>query len=316
MLGRWVSDLETGDVLPDVVYQLSPFAVREYCHGVEEAGERFHHAVGDRPQVAPPTMVHLDKLRVLAAGCPEGAGPTARMQLEYHAEHFAEVVAGSRLRASGRVEERTEPGGLERLLLVFELHEAETDRLLIRYRDVSLLNYGARRRDRPRPGGREPATEVAVARESASGRWPAGRELGRRARAMTAERMRWHCDGLESALADRLVQSGPNIHTDDEVARANGLPGRVADGMISTNWLSGVLVEAFGDDYLCRGSLRTRYVRPVLVDDPLEAVVTVRTATEGSDGQTDVTADVRCQTPDGRVCTVGEATIGVRAAMA
>ena len=147
MLGRWVSDLEAGDVLPDVTYELTPFAVREYCHGVEQAWERFHHAVGHRPQVAPPTMVHLDKLRVLAAGCPEGAGPAARMQLEYAAEHFAEVEVGSRLRASGRVEERTERNGRERLLLVFELHDADDDRLLTRYRDVSLLSY------RPREGG-------------------------------------------------------------------------------------------------------------------------------------------------------------------
>ena len=140
--------------------------------------------------------------------------------------------------------------------------------------------------------------------------WVPGQELGRRSRTMTAERMRWHCDGLESALADRLVLSGPNIHTDDEVARANGLPGRVADGMVSTNWLSGVLVEVFGEDYLHRGSLRTRYVRPVLVDDPLDAVVTVRTVTESADGRTEITADVWCETPDGQRCTVGEATIG------
>ena len=147
MLGRWVSDLEAGDELPDVIYELTPFAVREYCHGVEETWERFHQAVGDRPQVAPPTMVHLDKLRVLAAGCPEGAGPAARMQLEYAARHFAEVEAGTRLRASGHVAERSERNGRERLLLVFELHDADTDRLLTRYRDVSLLNF------RPRDDG-------------------------------------------------------------------------------------------------------------------------------------------------------------------
>jgi hypothetical protein len=139
-----VSDLEAGDVLPDVVYELSPFAIREYCHGVEETWERFHHPVGGSPQIAPPTMVHLDKLRVLAAGCPQGAGPAARMQLEYDAEQFAEVEAGARLRASGRVAERTERNGRERLLLVFELRDADTDRLLTRYRDVSLLNYRSR----------------------------------------------------------------------------------------------------------------------------------------------------------------------------
>jgi hypothetical protein len=141
--------------------------------------------------------------------------------------------------------------------------------------------------------------------------WVPGQEIGRVARTMTAERMRWHCDGLESALADRPVLSGPTIHTDDEVARANGLPGRVADGMISTNWLSGVLLEAFGQDYLRRGSLRTRYVRPVMVDDALDAVVEVRTVGEGPGGQAVITADVWCETPDGQRATVGEATVTV-----
>ena len=112
--------------------------------------------------------------------------------------------------------------------------------------------------------------------------WVAGQELPRRQRAMTAERMRWHCDGLESALAGYPVSSGPNIHTDDDLARANGLPGRVADGMISTNWLSGVLLEAFGDGYLRHGTLRTRYLRPVFVDTDLTAVVRGRNGRAGS----------------------------------
>lgn len=144
MLGRWVSDLAVGDVVPAVEYEMTPFAIREYCHGVEETWERFHQAADGLPQLAPPTMVHLDKLRVLAAACPEGAGPAARLQLEYDAEHLSEVRAGSRLRVSGEVLERTERNGRERLVLVFELTDAETGELRTRYRDTSLLSYRPR----------------------------------------------------------------------------------------------------------------------------------------------------------------------------
>ena len=144
MLGRWVSDLEVGDVLPTVDYEMTPLAIREYCHGVEETWERFHRPSAGLLQVAPPTMVHLDKLRVLAAACPEGAGPAARMQLEYHAEHLAEVAAGAPLRVSGEVVERSERNGRERLVLVFELSNAVTGELHTRYRDTSLLNYRPR----------------------------------------------------------------------------------------------------------------------------------------------------------------------------
>jgi 3-hydroxybutyryl-CoA dehydratase len=126
---------------------------------------------------------------------------------------------------------------------------------------------------------------------------------------MTAERMRWHCDGLESALADRLVVAGPNIHTDDQFARANGLPGRVADGMISTNWLSNILLGAFGDAYLAGGRLRTRYRRPVFVDVPLSAVVRVAELRPGPDGERELVAEVFCETPDGERVTEGEAAV-------
>jgi acyl dehydratase len=126
---------------------------------------------------------------------------------------------------------------------------------------------------------------------------------------MTAERMRWHCEGLESALAGRLVTVGATIHTDDEFARANGLPGRVADGMISTNWLSGILLEAFGDAYLIGGSLRTRYRRPVFADTPLTGVVQVAERRPGPDSGDRLVAAVWCETPDGERVTEGEASV-------
>ena len=142
-----------------------------------------------------------------------------------------------------------------------------------------------------------------------NGRWTPGQELSRRTRTMTAERMRWYCDGMESALAGHLVTAGPNIHTDDEVARANGLAGRVADGMISTNWLSGVLLESFGDAYLRHGTLRTRYLRPVFVDTPLTAVVRVDELRPAPGGGRLLVAAVWCETPDGERATEGQATV-------
>jgi 3-hydroxybutyryl-CoA dehydratase len=105
------------------------------------------------------------------------------------------------------------------------------------------------------------------------------------------------------------VLSGPNIHTDDEVARTNGLPGRVADGMISTNWLSSILVESFGDAYVARGRLRTRYRRPVFVDVPLSAVVRVAELHPGADGERHLMAEVFCETPDGERVTEGVAAV-------
>jgi acyl dehydratase len=125
---------------------------------------------------------------------------------------------------------------------------------------------------------------------------------------MTAERMRWYADALETSLTGRTVQAAPNIHTDDDVARANGLPGRVADGMITTNWLSNMLIDTFGDAYVRTGSLQTRYRRPITEDMAVEAVVRVRGIEESRNGRT-LVADVWCETDDGERRTVGQATV-------
>ena len=144
MLGRYVSDLQVGDVLPPMEYVLTPFLIREYCHGVEETDERFLGAgVGGR-QLAPPTMVHTDKIRMLEHACPGGAGPVPRMQYEYDAEVLEPIAAGTRLRITGEVVERTERNGRERLVLSFEVRDATTDVLLARYRDMAMLNYAPR----------------------------------------------------------------------------------------------------------------------------------------------------------------------------
>jgi hypothetical protein len=141
VLGRWVSDLEVGDILPVVDYEVTPFLGRDYAHAVESVWERFHSAVGSDPQLAPPTLAHVDKLRVLAAACPEGAGPVARMQLEYDAAHHGPIPVGSRMSVSGRVESRQARAGRERLVVVFEVRDAATGSLRTRFRDTSLLNF-------------------------------------------------------------------------------------------------------------------------------------------------------------------------------
>ena len=111
MLGRWVSDLEVGDVFPTVEYDVTPFMARDYADSVESDWERFHGAVGSSRHVVPPTLAHIDKLRLLAAASPEGAGPVPRMQLEYAVWHFSPIPVGSRLSLTGHVEERQAAAG-------------------------------------------------------------------------------------------------------------------------------------------------------------------------------------------------------------
>lgn len=138
-LNRYISDLEAGDVFRPVTYTVTPFLAREYCHGVEEADEVFHAATGEA--VAPPTLVHIDKVRLLHANCPEGAGPTARLHYMYHARHHAPVVVGQAVVISGSVTKRYEKRGRTYLDMELSLHSETSGELLTSYQDSTVLSF-------------------------------------------------------------------------------------------------------------------------------------------------------------------------------
>jgi len=141
--------------------------------------------------------------------------------------------------------------------------------------------------------------------------FPLGYELRTPSRRMTRERMRWYVDLLPTVRADDgFVHRGAGtIHDDDEYARSQGLPGIIADGMISTNWLAGLLFDAFGKDFLTRGKLRTRYIAPIYEDQVVVCIarVTLRNALE--DGSTEYRFEVWCEDDTQKKLTVGEATV-------
>lgn len=136
--GLMVTDLDVGDVLGPVEYTLSPFVVREYCHAVELHHDFFQ---GIDDQIMPPTLIHLDKLRLYRHACPGGTGPTARIHYEYDAEILGEVRVGDRLSVVGEITERYTKKGREYLVLVMKLTRVETGELLIRYTDRVILAY-------------------------------------------------------------------------------------------------------------------------------------------------------------------------------
>ncbi len=59
------------------------------------------------------------------------------------------------------------------------------------------------------------------------------------------------------------------IHTDVDYAKSKGLPGTVADGLISTCWISAMLMDLFGEGYMRGGKISTTYIKPVYADDKL-----------------------------------------------
>jgi acyl dehydratase len=150
-----------------------------------------------------------------------------------------------------------------------------------------------------------------MTRADAAGCLQPGTELRARPRRMTRERMRWYVDLLPTVEADdgRVHQDVPTIHDDDEFARSQGLPGIIADGMLSTNWLLSLLMDAFGEDALSPGSLRTRYIAPVFEDVFVTAAARVTAVEEDANGSMRYVLDLWCEDAEGKKLTVGAASV-------
>jgi len=148
MLGGYISDLEAGDVFEPVEYVVTAYMASEYAHGVEESCEWFHSPESPAGrQIRPPTMIHVDKMRLLEKNCLKeqriaGArGPHARIHYEYHARHHSPAFVGERLIVSGRIADRYVKRG--RTYLWYEMEVRSGDgRLVTTYSDRTLLSYG------------------------------------------------------------------------------------------------------------------------------------------------------------------------------
>lgn len=137
-IGRYTTDLDTGDVLGPVEYTMSKFVVREYCHANE-----LHHSCyqGAEVRFAPPTLVHLDKLKLYKHSCPAGTGPSARIHYQYDATIEEAIPVGEPLRVSGLVTDRYQKRGRTYVETRIDLRSAVDDRLLVTYRDTIIVSY-------------------------------------------------------------------------------------------------------------------------------------------------------------------------------
>lgn len=137
-----------------------------------------------------------------------------------------------------------------------------------------------------------------------------GAEFRCQPRPMTRERMRRYVDAQPTVAADdgRVHTQEPTIHDDDDYARSQGLPGIIADGMVSTNWILGLLVDRFGPGVAGRCRLKTKYIAPIREDQIVVACARVASVDDAG-GKRAYRLDVWCEDDGGARLTVGEATI-------
>jgi 3-hydroxybutyryl-CoA dehydratase len=75
------------------------------------------------------------------------------------------------------------------------------------------------------------------------------------------------------------------LHTDPAFAATTPLGGTVAHGMLVLAWLSALLTETFGRDWLTGGSFRSRFRAPARPGDELAVSITVRGIQDGPSGR-------------------------------
>ena len=138
-----------------------------------------------------------------------------------------------------------------------------------------------------------------------------GDDLAGPVRAITPRRIEWYDSAMLSAATDELRQVGSNIHTDVEFAKSQGFPTANADGMIMTNWCSEMLVRIFGIDYLERGELRTKYIKPVYLGVELHVRGRITEATVQPNGSTRYAMDIWCEDEHGLKLVDGDAKVEV-----
>lgn len=147
MLGKTIGDLEAGDVFEPVRYTLTSFICSEYAHAMEDDNECYYSdksAYGR--QIRPPTMIHVDKMRLIEANCDEErrirglSARDARIHYEYHAQYHSPAFVGEELVVTGHIAERYVNRGRE--YLRYEIRVETSDgRLITTYSDRTLLKY-------------------------------------------------------------------------------------------------------------------------------------------------------------------------------
>jgi acyl dehydratase len=102
-----------------------------------------------------------------------------------------------------------------------------------------------------------------------------------------------------------------SIHTDEEWARQKGFRTTLAQGMMSTAYVSEMMTRLVGAGFVKGGTMSMAFIKPVYAGDRLTVHGVVKELRpEG--GQTRVVVDVWCQNQHGEKTAVGTAS-GLRA---
>jgi 3-hydroxybutyryl-CoA dehydratase len=100
------------------------------------------------------------------------------------------------------------------------------------------------------------------------------------------------------------------IHIDVEFARKTPLGGTIAHGMLVLAYVSQMMAEAFGQDFLVGGKMAVRFKTPARPGDTLTVTGKIDTVSKQDDIRL-VTCQIKCSNQKDEVVILGDARIKI-----
>ncbi len=98
-----------------------------------------------------------------------------------------------------------------------------------------------------------------------------------------------------------------SIHTDESWARAKGFRAPLAQGMMSTAYVSEMMTRFLGAGFVKGGTISMAFVKPVYAGDRLTVHGVVKDR-QPENGDTRVTVEVWCVNQGGQTTAIGTAS--------
>jgi acyl dehydratase len=252
---------------------IRPEDVEAYAFAVDDHDPWFFGPApfGAGGPIAHPTLLANQALFLRHNRYVVPAGLHARMVFEF----LNPIPLGTRARTTGRVVDRYWRRGKPYMVTEY-LTAAEDGTPLVEGRFVQMLFHGA---TAPPPGSGAAGPSVAGSRPEPDPP-PLDPELtaapGRRGPLSTGQRLGPVARTLTQRQMDCYSGVRPySIHTDEAWAQAKGFRTTIAQGMMSSAYVSALCTEAIGAGFVAGGAMDVRFLRPVHCGDTLTAAATV-----------------------------------------
>jgi acyl dehydratase len=290
-------NIEVGEEFGPVEVAISDHDLKSYAYAIDDFHPWYMQNSPFGARVVPPGLLALALFNLLYCTYDRGLmhGLHAREELRL----FGPVVLGQPVRLRARVVDKFLKRG-ERYIVVDGHATDDRGKTLIRTRQAEIL--------------RENVGNVLGRQEAKPGHHLIGSAIGNRAPVTVAASSAevgaiLPCLSKTVSFEQMTVFSfGPrSIHTDRDAAVESGLQGPIAQGLMSTSYLTEMLVNFFGAHFFKSGWTSHAFIKPVSAGDTITIHGNIQDTRAEPDG-TRVLLEVWCRNKMGDLTTVGSAS--------